>query len=231
MVSSFGLEDLILGRVEGGKVVERQGQQVSFPLTPTEELVKKMGGVILKRAGSNKPNQLERVGASNREVEGMFSPTKDLLKRNPGTRIGVIEAQTTLASYSSREVVEMKKKMEVPQEVLDHLVREAGENQVPSIQQVKLRELEEGAEEHKRKRARMGEKTSLQGVERSLGIAAPSKGTWSKERSTACLEKMGATFSKGAKAKELEEKVLEEWRKKLEGGRRGENVIIEEPDE
>jgi len=226
-----GEEDIILGRVGGG--IERQGQdqqQVSLPLTPTEELVRKMGGVILKRASSNLPNQLENVQGTNREVEGMFSPTKDLLKRNPGTRIGIIEAQVTLASYSTKEVLEMKG-MEIPQQVLDRLVKEARENQVPAIQQAKLRELEEGAEESRKKRARMEEKVSLQEIEKALGISAPSKGTWSKERSFSCLIKMGAKFKKGDKAKELEELVLEEWRKYVEKGREGDVVIIEEPND
>jgi len=212
----------------------RTNQAVSLPLSPQEEFVAKMGEVILKRSSSNKLEEierLERAGGTNREVEGMFSPTKDLLKKNVWTRMGVIEAQVTLSSYSTEEVLRMRQEVSIPQEVLRRLVEEAGENPLPEIRKGKLRELEEGAEESKKKRARMEGRLSLQEVEKALRIPAPPKGTWSRERSLSCLEKMGVKGRKGGKAKELEGQVLAEWRKYVEKGRRGEIVIVEEPDE
>jgi len=226
-----GEEDLVLGRVEGGEISTIPHQEVSFPLSPLEELASKMGDIVLKRATSNTPNQLERVGGTNREVEGMFSPVKELLKRNPGTRIGVIEVQLTLASYSSKEVLEMKKKLVIPAQVQKHLTGEAGKNQLPGIRKMKLRDLEEEGEESRRKKARMEEKMSLQQVESALGIHAPSKGSWNKARSVSCLIKMEAVFKKGGKAKELEEQVLGEWRKYVEQRKEGNPYTVEEPDD
>jgi len=88
-----GEEDKILGRVEHASSLTLCPSPA--PFSRTQVLVKRLGELISKRASFNSPTSLENIQGTNRGVEGMFSPTKNLFSRNPGTRIGVIEANVS----------------------------------------------------------------------------------------------------------------------------------------
>jgi len=68
------------------------------------------------------------MGGTNRQVEGMFCPVRILLERQPETRIGLIEAQLFLSSYSTSEVVSFISSVPARPEVVQNIVLEAKNN-------------------------------------------------------------------------------------------------------
>jgi len=211
----IGEEDLILGRDTSAnppaEMPPECPNQGSF-----NPVVVKMGEAIIKRATASKLNLENRfLLGTNRSVEGMFSPAKVLFSRQPSTRVGVVEAQLSLASYSYQEVLQIVQEYkDLPQEVIREVSSKAQKNQRKEFEDFQLRRLEEEREEFREKREEFDQQRKLESIERKLGIM--QEGRWNRKRSQACLEKMGhwGREEKRLKASELREKVLDAWKEK-----------------